>query len=99
MSGSGIDAIGASAGIGATVLDRSALDVALLASPRGDVRFDAMLDMLPVQRFGFGASLAADVAFHGTPLAAGLRYEQGLTTLVPGGRDSALLVELGVDWR
>ncbi len=99
MSDSGIDALGASAGIGATVLDVHALDLAIIGSLRGDLRFESMLDTLPVRRLGLGASLALDAAIHGTPLAVGVRYEQGVTTLVPGARDTAMLVELGVDWR
>jgi hypothetical protein len=99
MADHGIDAVGASAGVGATVLDVAALDLAVTASLRTDVRFESMLDTLPVSRFGLGASVAVDAAIHDTPLAVGLRYEQGLTTLVPGDRDSAVLVELGVDWR
>jgi len=99
MADHGIDAVGASAGVGATVLDVAALDLAVTAALRTDVRFESMLDTLPVSRFGLGASLAVDAAIHDTPLSVGLRYEQGLTTLVPGDRDSAMLVELGVDWR
>ena len=45
------------------------------------------------------AAADLELAFPTTPLTAGFRFEQGLTELVPGYRDRAVLVELGVDWR
>ncbi|CAN5707236.1 hypothetical protein BH11MYX3_BH11MYX3_39080 [soil metagenome] len=54
---------------------------------------------MTVNRTGASAAASVEVAFPATPLTAGVRFEQGLTALVPGYRDRALLVELGVDWR
>jgi hypothetical protein len=54
---------------------------------------------MTVSRTGASAAAGIEVAFPTTPLTAGVRFEQGLTELVPGARDRALLLELGVDWR
>lgn len=90
--GASIDVIGASAGAGMQL----AKGMALIAQLRGDLRFGDVMDMNTV-----GASAAAnlEIALPSTPITAGLRFEQGLTEIVPGARDRAVLLELGVDWR
>ena len=50
-------------------------------------------------RAGVTAAAGVELALPRSPFTAGLRFEQGLTTLVPGARDRAVLFELGVDWR
>jgi hypothetical protein len=99
-----VDTIGASAGIGTTVVDTKTLGIALLAQVRGDLRLassrgESMMTSVPVSRAGVAAAVGVEVSLPRTPFSAGLRFEQGLTTLVPGARDRALLFELGVDWR
>ncbi len=100
---SAIDALGASAGIGATVIDDRTLGIALLAQVRGELRLSdtRTLDTMtvPVSRTGVAVAAGAEVALPRTPFTAGLRFEQGLTELVPGARDRAVLFEIGVDWR
>ncbi|MDX2087432.1 MAG: hypothetical protein SFX73_06270 [Kofleriaceae bacterium] len=96
---SSIDTIGASVGAGTTLVAQRALAVAVIGQLRGDLRFADERDMVPVRRAGAGAAIALEVAFPSTPLTAGARFEQGLTELVAGARDRAMLVELGVDWR
>jgi len=94
-----VDVIGASAGVGMTVLDHETLAVAVLAQLRGDLRLADTRMTTPVSRIGVTAAAGLELALPRTPFTAGLRFEQGLTTLVPGARDRAVLVELGVDWR
>jgi len=99
----GIDSLGASAGVGASVIDDRALGLALLAQVRGDLRLadsrtvDTMT--LPVSRAGAAVAVGVELALPRTPFSAGLRFEQGLTQLVPGARDRAVLFELGIDLR
>jgi hypothetical protein len=96
-----VDVVGASAGLGAT-LARSAsagLALALIGQLRGDLRLTAQRDGAAVRRAGLGVAAAAELALLATPITVGLRYEQGMTVLVAGGRDRAVLVELGVDLR
>lgn len=94
-----IDAVGASAGAGTTLVTQPGYAIALFGQLRGDLRFADTRDMAPVRRAGASAAASLEVAFPSTPLTAGVRFEQGLTELVAGTRDRAVLVEVGVDWR
>jgi hypothetical protein len=96
---SSIDVLGASAGIGRTVVDTRALGLAVIAQLRGDLRLAGDRMTIPVSRAGITAAAGVELALPRSPFTAGLRFEQGLTTLVPGARDRAVLFELGVDWR
>jgi hypothetical protein len=98
-AGSTIDVLGAAAGAGLTVLDRGALSLALIGQLRADLRLASARSGEPVQRAGLGAAVGAELALPGTPLTAGFRFEQGITELVAGARDRAVLLEVGVDWR
>lgn len=94
-----VDSIGASVGAGYTAFGSRSLAVALIGQLRVDLRFADTRNMMAVSHGGAGGTAGVEVAFAGTPLTAGFRFEQGLTELVAGARDRALLVELGVDWR
>lgn len=96
---SSVDVIGASAGIGRTVLGSERRGLAVLAQLRGDLRLADERMTIPVSRAGLTAAAGVELALPSTPFTAGVRFEQGLTTLVPGARDRAILLELGVDWR
>ncbi len=98
-TGSTIDVLGAAAGAGLTVLDRGALSLALIGQLRADLRLASARAGEPVRRAGLGAAAGAELALPGTPVTAGLRFEHGLTELVAGARDRAVLLEVGVDWR
>lgn len=98
-----VDVVGFGAGAGATVVDTKAIGLAVLAQVRGDLRLAsratmAMVDV-PVSRAGATVAAGLELALPRTPFTAGVRFEQGLTTLLPNVRDRALLFELGVDWR
>jgi hypothetical protein len=56
-------------------------------------------DEMGVSTFGASAAANVEVVLPSTPITAGIRFEQGLTTLAPDTRDRALLLEVGVDWR
>ncbi|HEY0985598.1 MAG TPA: hypothetical protein VGD80_01050, partial [Kofleriaceae bacterium] len=105
MSGT-VDALGASAGLGVTVLghSRSAraprqLALALITQLRADVRLTDHRDDAAVHRAGLGLAASAELALPSTPFTLGVRFEQGLTDLVPGARDRAVLAEVGIDLR
>lgn len=87
-----IDTIGASAGVG---YDTHMVGIALIGQLRGDLRFGNAM----ASRAGATAAVGAELALPRTPITAGLRFEQGLTTIVPRARDRAVLFELGFDWR
>ncbi|HEU0033389.1 MAG TPA: hypothetical protein VFQ53_22310 [Kofleriaceae bacterium] len=90
-----IDAIGASAGVGYSVTSA----IAVIGQLRGELRLASSRMELPVSRAGLAAAIGAELALPSTPFTAGLRFEQGLTTVVPDTRDRAVLLEVGVDWR
>jgi hypothetical protein len=120
-----IDTLGASAGLGATLLGRPPhalrspaappdstppdsppalgshhrLAIALLAQLRADVRLADHRAEMPVRRTGLSLAAGAELALPSTPFTLGLRFEQGLTDLVPGSRDRAFLAEIGIDLR
>lgn len=95
-----IDVLGAGAGLGATVAGGDGGPaLAVIGQLRGDVRLADRRAGAPVRRAGLGIAAAAELALPATPFTVGVRAEQGLTELVPGARDRAVLVELGVDLR
>jgi hypothetical protein len=99
-SAAAIDVIGASAGLGVTIAGaRTGAPVALIGQLRADLRLADTRATAAVHRTGLGVALGAELALPATPFTAGLRFEQGVTELVPGARDRAVLVELGVDLR
>ena len=105
--------LGASAGLVVTVLgrphrsagampptsSRRPLTLAVLAQLRTDVRLPDRRAEMPVRRTGLGLVAGVELALPSTPFTVGLRFEQGLTDLVPGARDRALLAEIGIDLR
>ena len=94
-----VDAAGANVGAGYTVLANRSLALAAIAQVRAELRFADTRDAMTVSRSGVGATAGLELAIGRTPLTAGVRFETGVTELVPGARDRALLFELGVDWR
>jgi len=95
----GVDSAGASIGAGRTVVATRSLGIALIGQLRGDLRFADTRNLMAVSRAGAAVAAGLEVAITSTPLTGGLRFEQGLTELVAGARDRALLIEVGVDWR
>jgi len=103
MSGT-IDALGASAGAGLTVVGGpshpdAAVALALIGQFRADLRLAELRATAPVRRAGLGLAAGVELALPATPFTVGLRVEQGLTELVPGARDRAILAEVGIDLR
>lgn len=111
-----VDVLGASAGVGVTVIgrpsplasppasstaprERSGLALALIGQLRADLRLTERRDAMPVQRAGLSVAAGAELALPATPFTVGLRFEQGVTELVAGARDRAVLAEVGIDLR
>ncbi|MGE0399243.1 MAG: hypothetical protein AB7T06_21205 [Kofleriaceae bacterium] len=94
-----VDAAGINAGAGYTLLATHGVALAAIVQLRGELHFADTRDQMSVSRGTAGASGGFELAIGGTPLTAGVRGEIGFTELVPGSRDRAVVVELGVDWR
>jgi len=100
--GDPVDAFAANAGAGITLLGGAAADrlaLAALAELRGELRLGDTHAMDGISRAGLGVAAGLELALPGTPLSAGLRFEQGVTPLAGDARDRAMLLELGVDLR
>ena len=100
--GSASDAIhtlGAAAGIDKVIARPADHRLALALGLRGDLRLADTLDMVPLHRFGLDATAGADFALAQAPIVIGVRYELGLTPIVPGTREQAFLVEVGFELR
>jgi len=94
-----VDVVGVSAGVGMTMIDTRTIAIALLAQARGDLRLASSRMEVPVHRAGVTFAAGIEAALPRSPFTIGVRMEQGLTTMIPGTRDRAALLELGVDWR
>ncbi len=99
MAADSVDAAGINAGAGYTFVANRAIALAAIVQLRGELHFADTRDAMSVSRTTIGAATGLELAISRTPLTAGLRFESGFTELVPGARDRAFLVELGVDWR
>jgi hypothetical protein len=95
----GIDALGLSAGV-ATPLATTHLAVfsAGLAA-RGELRFGDTFDMRPVHTTGLAADATLDMILRDMPIVVGARVSQGVTPLVADARETAVLLELGIELR
>jgi hypothetical protein len=78
---------------------RRRLALALLVQLRADVRLADGRAEMAIQRTGVSFAAGAELALPSAPFTVGLRFEQGLTDLVPGSRDRAFLAEIGIDLR
>jgi len=97
-----INVLGASAGGGLTVLGGGASQapaLAVIGQVRADLRLTGHRDGEAVPRAGLGLAAGLELALPATPFSVGVRLEQGVTELVPGARDRAILAELGLDLR
>ncbi|HET9622534.1 MAG TPA: hypothetical protein VFP84_14280, partial [Kofleriaceae bacterium] len=93
MSDAAIDVLGASLGAGVTVVDH----LAVIGQLRGELRLADARGDRAVHRAGLGVATGLELAVPATPITLGVRFEQGVTALVSGARDRAVLGELGVD--
>jgi hypothetical protein len=90
------DALGASLGLAKVLADPDSAWLSLGVALHGEVRFGAPM---PVHPYGLGGAATLELALRKLPIVVGARYEQGITELMTGVREHAIVVELGVDWR
>ena len=92
-----LDALGATVGV-AQVL--AAPDTAWLSAGLGLRAEHRLGDAMAVASAnGVGAVASVELALRRLPVVVGARYEQGLTALVDGNRERAVILELGFDLR
>jgi len=95
----GLDALAASAGIATPV---AVTDLAMLTAglaARGELRFGDTFDERAVHAMGLAADATFDVVLRQMPIVVGARLTQGVTPLVADARETAVLLELGLELR
>ena len=95
----GLDALAASAGI-ATPL--ATTDLAMFTAglaARGELRFGDTFDNRAVHAAGLAADASFDMVLRTMPIVVGARLSQGVTPLVASARETAVLLELGLELR
>ncbi len=95
MATNGVDALGATAGLGITLARLSALDVVAGGGARVAI---ATGDTMDASRATLAGAAWLELPLHATPLTLGARFEQGITEFAPGARDRAAVAEVGVDF-
>ncbi|HEY5950889.1 MAG TPA: hypothetical protein VIV40_35595 [Kofleriaceae bacterium] len=94
-----LDTFGLDVGLALLALERPSFVLTTGVALRGEVHVQDTLDMMAVNRAVIGGAADVDVALLSIPIAFGVRVEQGLSELMPGVRDRAVLFEVGYDWR
>jgi len=92
-----LDALGASAGIAKVLAAPDAAWLAAGVALRGEHRFGEAMSASSAN--GVGAVASVELALRRLPVVVGARYEQGLTALVDGHRERAVILEVGFDLR
>jgi hypothetical protein len=95
----GLDALALSAGVATpvAVTDLAVLTAGLAA--RGELRFGNTFDERAVRSAGLAADATFDVVLRQMPIVVGARLTQGVTPLVANARETAVLLELGLELR
>lgn len=91
--------LGASLGADKVIAAPASAWLAVGVALRGEWRIGEMVGGRPLHHAGLGAAATVELALRRLPVAVGARYEQGLTELVDGVREHAIVLELGGDLR
>lgn len=95
----GLDALAGSVGVATplAMTDLAVVTVGLAA--RGELRFGDSFDDRAVRRAGLAGDATFDVVLRQMPIVLGARVSQGVTPLVANARETAVLLELGLELR
>jgi hypothetical protein len=95
----GLDAVAAASGVATPVAMTDLAMITAGVAARGELRFGDMFDMRPVRSSGLAADATLDVVLRQMPIVVGARVTQGITPLVASSRETAVLLELGLEIR
>jgi hypothetical protein len=95
----GLDALAASAGVAAPLAITNAAVLTAGLAARGELRFGDTFDDRAVHGAGLAADATFDVVLREMPIVIGARVSQGVTPLVGDARETAALLELGLELR
>jgi len=91
------DALGLTFGPAITLGTAGSIDFRVGLGARGEIRLEDSLAEMAVNRFGLDGVAWLDIEPEDSPLIFGVRFEQGVTTLVGSERDRAVLAQVGVN--
>jgi hypothetical protein len=95
----GLDATAIAAGVATPiVVTERALVTAGLAA-RGELRLADTFEQRPVHTLGLAGDATIDLVLRRVPIVMGARVAQGITPLVADARETAVLLELGIELR
>lgn len=95
----GLDAIALSGGLATPLVTTTPAVFAAGLAARGEVRFQDTFDARPVHAAGLAVDATLDVILRQLPFVIGARVSQGVTPLVADARETAVLLELGLELR
>ena len=100
--GSGMTSLDALAVAGGVATPLVVTDLAVVTAggaARGELRLGDSFDMRPVHTLGLAADASLDLVLRRVPIVVGARVTQGITPLVADARETAVLLELGLELR
>lgn len=95
----GLDALALSAGVATPLATTRLVVVAAGLAARGELRLGDMFDARAVHQAGLAADATVDLILRRMPIVVGARVSQGVTPLVADARETAVLLELGLELR
>lgn len=100
--GSGMTSLDALAVAGGVATPIVVTDLALVTAgvaARGELRLGDSFDMRPAHTLGLAGDATLDLVLRHVPIVVGARVTQGITPLVADARETAVLLELGLELR
>jgi hypothetical protein len=94
-----LDALAVAGGIATPLVITDLAVVTAGAAARGELRLGDSFDMQPVHTLGLAADASIDLVLRRVPIVVGARVTQGVTPLVADARETAVLLELGLELR
>jgi len=95
----GLDAVAVAGGVATPLVTTDLAMITAGIAARGELRFGDTFDMRPVHALGLAGDATLDVVLRRIPIVVGARITQGVTPLVASSRETAVLLELGLELR
>jgi hypothetical protein len=94
-----LDALALAAGVATPIVVTEVALVTAGVAARGELRLGDTFDMRPAHTLGLAGDATLDVVLRHVPIVVGARFTQGVTPLVADARETAVLLELGLELR
>ena len=94
-----LDALAVAGGVATPIVVTDLALVTAGVAARGEVRLGDTFDMRPAHTLGLAGDATLDLVLRHVPIVVGARLTQGITPLVADARETAVLLELGLELR